>query len=519
MKKFSALLHPFLLTLGSMLFLYFQAWVMVPPDQVIRPVLFMWLILGLLAWPAFLIARDWYWAGILLTAVSIGLFFAHLFLLFVGLTVIPLIILFSIISLFRKRKVSIVQIAFLINVMSGVAILLEVVYAFQVFSRVPSSYYRTDLQQQQWVDAAAAVSKTTHKPDIYYIVLDAYARQDVLQEIYGFDNGEFINFLRTEGFIVPVNSRSNYPRTALSISTSLNMDYLHEIAPGANDSYFWWLMSPLIHNSRARTLLEAGGYQTVALSTDWGITDLTDSDVYLHPYPVMLTDFERHTLATTPLKGFSRFIGSISPIPTMETHRRIILFNFEQLARVPAIPGPKFVFAHIVSPHPPFVFDRTGKPLDPNYGFTFNDGFNVESDLTSVREQYRQSYNGQVEFVNSRLRELITRILADSETPPIIILQADHGPGMLVDFSSVEKTCLQERYSIFAAFYLPGFDGREVPTDITPVNLFRLIFNEYFSTDLPMLENSFYFPKDTVRIYNLEDISRHIDSDSHCEIH
>lgn len=102
--------------------------------------------------------------------------------------------------------------------------------------------------------------------------------------------------------------------------------------------------------------------------------------------------------------------------------------------------------------------------------------------------------------------------------PPIIILQADHGPGVLTDFNSIEDTCLPGRYSQFSAYYLPGMDLQKIPGDITPVNLFRIIFNEYFGTRLPMLENANYWPRYELAIYDLEDVTASVNNMDHCTL-
>ena len=102
--------------------------------------------------------------------------------------------------------------------------------------------------------------------------------------------------------------------------------------------------------------------------------------------------------------------------------------------------------------------------------------------------------------------QLVDDILANSDTPPIIILQADRGPGVFVDFSSSEKTCLNERFSPFAAYYLPGVDKSAIPPNISSVNIFRIVFNECFNTDLPLLENFYYFTEPFL-VYKMEDIS------------
>lgn len=107
--------------------------------------------------------------------------------------------------------------------------------------------------------------------------------------------------------------------------------------------------------------------------------------------------------------------------------------------------------------------------------------------------------------------ELVDEILRNSEAPPIIIFQADHGPGMLTDFGSLENTCLRERFSIFAAYYLPGVREGVIPDDITPVNLFRIIFNEYFSTDYSLLPNRQYHV-DGVFLFKNEEVTPVVDS-------
>jgi hypothetical protein len=78
---------------------------------------------------------------------------------------------------------------------------------------------------------------------------------------------------------------------------------------------------------------------------------------------------------------------------------------------------------------------------------------------------------------------------------------------MMTDFATSENTCLKERFSIFAAYYLPGKKPEVIPNNITPVNIFRIIFNEYFSTELPLLNNASYYFKDTIYIFRAEDIT------------
>jgi hypothetical protein len=321
--------------------------------------------------------------------------------------------------------------------------------------------------------------------------------------MFQYDNSEFIDFLKKEGFLVPSSGHSNYPATPLSMASTLNMDYVQSFVPVLDQTSHRWLMAPFIDHSRLRALLEAQGYQTISLSTNWTITDNVTTDRYLHPFPVMLTDFEGFVMDFTPLQSVGPLISGFASVPTPESHRRIVQYAFATLADLPRRPGPKFVFAHIISPHPPFVFDRDGRPLDSPHLFTFQDANEFPGSLA----EYRQRYVEQVQFVNLQLQKTIDAILSESATPPIIILQADHGSGLLTDLTSSENTCVRERFSTFAAYYLPDLSPDVIPPDISTVNLFRIILNEYFEAQLPLLEGKQYFYEDTQAYYNFEDVT------------
>jgi hypothetical protein len=84
------------------------------------------------------------------------------------------------------------------------------------------------------------ISSQEATPDIYYIILDGYGRADMLQALYGFDNSMFVNALEQRGFVVASESQSNYHRTLLSLSSSLNMQYLDRMSSVMRDSNLWW---------------------------------------------------------------------------------------------------------------------------------------------------------------------------------------------------------------------------------------------------------------------------------------
>ena len=76
--------------------------------------------------------------------------------------------------------------------------------------------------------------------------------------------------------------------------------------------------------------------------------------------------------------------------------------------------------------------------------------------------------------------EIVPKIIANSATPPIIVIQGDHGPTV--------PSSPQSRMSNLNVYYLPGANTQFMPS-ITPVNTFRVIFNAYFGQDLELLDD------------------------------
>ena len=87
------------------------------------------------------------------------------------------------------------------------------------------------------------------------------------------------------------------------------------------------------------------------------------------------------------------------------------------------------------------------------------------------------------------------KFLEDNKEDTIIILQADHGTRYLLDweFPLSNEEAIRERLSILSAFYFYDGNYSEMDDYITPVNIFRKIFNTYVDGDFEILENRNYF--------------------------
>jgi hypothetical protein len=188
-----------------------------------------------------------------------------------------------------------------------------------------------------------------------------------------------------------------------------------------------------------------------------------------------LTEFEGLFLRTT-LAKYAQDWGWVDPDAVMGQSFRDRFNNvFDSMDEVANMQGPQFSYIHLISPHPPFVFDAEG---NPNYPPDF---WNEQREYPY--DDYQRGYVGQLTFLNKKMLDAVDTILAESETPPIIVIQGDHGAWMQPK---------DRRMWIFNAYYLPGHEDELYPT-ISPVNTFRLIFNAYFGGDYEMLEDVSYF--------------------------
>ena len=328
--------------------------------------------------------------------------------------------------------------------------------------------------------------KKGSSPDIYVIILDGYARQDVLQDIYKHDNSEFIRALEKQGFYVAKDSHSNYVQTPYTMASFWNLDYLQTW--DSSYEYAQYLYEPIQPN-RVFSLLDEIGYTTVSFEQAVYYAEIKNSDVYLSAF-LPLNNFETLLLVDSPLEPLSNIFDLGLPLYTYKTHRQRMLYQLETLKEIPAsISGPKIVYAHIMAPHPPFVFSQNGDIRESEQPYTLAEGTESQGGM----EEYQNGYQEQVKFINQEMIKVVDAILKKSESPPVILLMGDHGPASMFQWDPQAPGCLWERTSNLYAILLPGYENdNPLYPSISPVNTFRVIFNTYFGTDLPLLEDKSY---------------------------
>lgn len=231
----------------------------------------------------------------------------------------------------------------------------------------------------------------------------------------------------------------------------------------------------------------------VAFDAGFEWTRVTDVDYCLGP--------GRDPLGLQSLGEFDAlFIKTTAPLAVTDARQKLLspyaeavnfpyqghierqLLILDQLPTVATLPEPTFTFAHILIPHPPHVFAEDGSiEADPGfYGGRLGGAVNSE--------YWRLGYVHEVQSVNGRILQIVRTILAESASPPIIVMQEDTGVYPSGDDSGL--------LSILNAYYLPGAGSDRIHPTITPVNTFRVIFDLHFGTAYGLLPDRSYLEAD-----------------------
>ena len=327
------------------------------------------------------------------------------------------------------------------------------------------------------------------RPDIYFIILDCYAREDVLKEKYNFDNQSFLQKLREKNFKVVEKGFANYNQTYMSLASTLNFSYLDEVGKKYYDRNTAEPLVEMMHNNRLFKTLKGLGYKTVSFATGYTGTEMRKTDFYISQ-DKLNREFINLVLNTTYLAAFKLSFFDLLQLQ-IDIHRNRINTIFSKTPEIATMVKEPFVaFVHIICPHPPFVFDENGAKVPYAGIFDFSDGDHWDNPV----QNYRENYLKQLKYTNEVTLTMIDRLLNDGRKK-VIVLQSDHGPGFGLKWASPEESDIKERMANLQAFYFEDGDYSAFSQNHTPVNTFRIILNKFFGTDLELLENKVYFSR------------------------
>jgi hypothetical protein len=347
----------------------------------------------------------------------------------------------------------------------------------------------------------------TDQPDIWYIVPDRYAGPGTLHDFLGFDNEPFLKELEARGFSVAREAAANYQRTAMSLASTLNLDYLDSFVELNFDGYDWVPIYRTLTDNRVARFLDQAGYREFHAGPHWEPTrtgPYVDESLNVHDLPELGGRVLRSSLI-----GEFATISRLGMIDSWYAHCRRLQQQFDELVETAARPERKFVFVHLLLPHEPFAMTQAEQCRTRE-----------EADAVGAAKGYIDN----LRVANRALLLLVDAILAGPR-PAIIVLQADEGPwppGLTyiqskdrrhtetIDWAAMTPKQIAIKTKILLAIRYP--DDRMPPLDprASPVNIFRRIFSTYFGLDLPDLpDRSFIYRRDGA-LYDFIDVTDRI---------
>jgi len=502
-KRFwdAAVLHPFLFTLYPLLALWEANVDQIPPFAVSRAVFILLIFLAIALATSLLLFRNWVKAAIYTSLLMLLILtYGHIFALIdmkavFGLVfgrhryMLPLWLGIAVTGFFFlwRLKSSPYRLNRILNLVSIFLVVISLAGILIYEARSGFNRFRVGGQAIKKETSPAVTNSPVDGPDVYYILVDGFSRNDVLQQIGGPDVSGFLDELEQLGFYVAHCSQANYDHTRLSLASSLNMNYLEELNVPLNanrDSVPAY--RDIIQHSESRKVLTDMGYKFFTFKPVYSFLTISDSDVYYDAEDVTpfynrleVVNFQYLFLSTTILrplmeaqvstpKVFERIPTPIllllypkaSLFSTREYNQyQQNLYALEKLAETAKLSGKKFVYAHLFLTHQPYVFNADGSFRWPP-------------------KDDEKAYYAQIQYASKRLPEVIKQILRDSKNPPVIIVQSDHGYVNSAD-----------RVKILNAYYFPGVDPKHLYPTLSPVNTFRLVLNLYFNKNYLILDD------------------------------
>lgn len=353
------------------------------------------------------------------------------------------------------------------------------------------------------------------RPDIYFLLLDGFGRQDVLRELFGIDTSGFVEKLRQNGFVVANRALGAHPMTWLSIPAILDQDY--QVLSGDRD----WLSTTgqkdavMEGSSRTHQILYANGYHFVTAGTAWPslcdpspISEVEDCVVRRPDIEAALSDaYIRYQITSmTPLLGLENYgllpgvIAGFWQGPDLsETVGGKSFLTSDILEAVDKAhlrddSTPLFVFGHMMYPHPPFT-------LGPECGVQARGLPDLSGGWDDV-----SGYQDGVDCAITQVLELV----AEVDPSAVIVIQSDHGPTPgspdSLSEADVPIESLWARASVLSAVRLPERCRPFVSDTYAGTNTFKVIIDCLAGNpNLPVPERSYWAWEDDDTVTDLTD--------------
>jgi hypothetical protein len=465
------ILLPFLLSF----YLVFRLFAANPNEVGTKELLILLLIFqlaGLIVYMiCFLLVRDWVKSSLIATTL---LFFhatygIDLYLLWgIGIPFLNRLILFILTILIAAALIyKIIKSNNLIGAVTFTKVFVIILIIFSCFNLIRN--VKSSDEKQQVKSTVSKVGSFNSdfagefQRDVYYMLFDMYMGHRQLKQYYNFDNSEFVEALRSRGFYVVENGRSNYSTTYVSMPATFNMEYMPR-----SPMYRWELMN-MLWNNKVFALFSGWGFKTNMLNLGSYFPTIAKAD---HQYKTIFTQFTEETIMQT-------FSGElIKRLLYQKLGAKRTPKSFSILYEIANDDAYTFTYSHMLIPHPPYYFTPEGELYK-----------NVDLDWQSKTDDDR--FIDQYKYLNKKIIEFVDYLLA-SETPPVIFLQGDHGKAAETNEPAPLRDVYDQELSILNAIYFPDGDYSLLNENITSINTFIVFQKKYIDPSIELKEDLSY---------------------------
>tara|TARA_Y100000590_G_scaffold95323_2_gene108134 strand:- start:22940 stop:24286 length:1347 start_codon:yes stop_codon:yes gene_type:complete len=387
------------------------------------------------------------------------------------LIIFLIIVISSIFFIFRKNILNEISKIFTIFSLSLILILMPNILFF---------YIDNDKENTELFEINLDVEMSS-KPDVYVVIMDEFAGELQLASDFDYYPEKFFEELELRDFNIPKFAFSNYPNTAYSIPSIMNMDYVDFIPEILGEESTNTLMAnELADNNNVMKMFHNNGYHVVSFYGGMGALGKSFVDQKVcAPFEINNDLKEKYLQIYVPFTNVNNQLIN----GTINDKLQCIL---ENVSNTSTGDKPHVYFIHLRLPHEPFVYDANG---------TYNELSNY--DATS-KEGYLEQLKYSEKFVLK-----LSDMIKENNPESAILVFSDHGFRAEIDWENRQLDNMIRGNNVITAIHIPG-ENVDLPETVTLVNLFRIFFNQY-------LENDFEVLDDRIMWYNPIQPNKHYD--------
>ena len=312
------------------------------------------------------------------------------------------------------------------------------------------------------------------KPNVYFIMLDGYAKNKNLKKYWNYDNFNFTNSLKQQGFYNIENSHTDYN---LTIETVTSMFTSEEVTPSASLNS---LIEKQKNNSRIENQLRNNSTVVKTFQTNgydfhnFFVTVI--NNINSLQYPFASNSIYKNSIYQVFFQG----IGWINSFFLLKSDLERIE-KVKEICTVPINKKSSFIYLHMMSTHFPFCLNEKqtfvyyeNPKIFGEYIISVTDNvkFSMNTESKEKFKIWRYRYINHLVKINQLVLPLID-FIKKKDSNAILVVASDHGSRILCDICFEEAR--KESFENISYVYFPDKNYSDLTQNMTPTDLMKVL--------------------------------------------